>query len=91
LCNKIKKQKKKESDIIYQDDKMKDLTTNAVIKKLHDVINHKEEHRLIRAYSRAGWISPKVSDDIKMVLQTAEFTRNLPSLDLKSFGSNHVL
>ena len=38
-----------------------DLTEFKAIRKLHEVNNHKGEHQLINAYSKAGWIGPKVS------------------------------
>ena len=66
---KLETQKKKETDIMYLDDKKEDLTKYAAIRKAHEVINHKGEHQLISAYSRAGWLNPEVSDDIKMVAQ----------------------
>ena len=54
--------------ITYLEDKENDLTTYASIKKIHEVNNHRGEHKLISAYSKAGWISPTVCESIKRVV-----------------------
>ena len=46
--------KEKDNEIIYLDDKEDDLTEFKAIRKLHEVNNHKSDHQLINAYSKAG-------------------------------------
>ena len=45
------------------------MTTFQSIKKVHEVNNHKSADQLVSVYSRAGWMSPKVSADIKRVVK----------------------
>ena len=53
---------------MYLEEKEDDLTTYAAIRKLHEVNNYKGEHQLVNAYSKVGWMSPKVSENIKKVV-----------------------
>ena len=44
------------------------MTTYTAIRRAHEVNDHKGEHEFINAYSKAGWMCPKVSEYIKRVL-----------------------
>lgn len=57
---------------MYLEEKENDLTTYASMIKLHEVNNHRGEHQLINAYSKTGQMSPKVSENIKMVVQNCK-------------------
>ena len=65
-------QDKKETQIMYLEEKENDLITYADIKMVHEVNNHKGEHQLINAFCKSGWMSPKVSENIKKVLQNCK-------------------
>ena len=45
-----------------------DMTSFQAIKKLHEVSSHKGVDQLISAYSKAGWMRPKVSKEIRKVV-----------------------
>ena len=73
--------------------------------------NHRGEHQLINAYSKVGWMSPKVLENIRKVIASCgicqKFAKSMSrpkvmlpksttfneivTLDLKAFGSKHVL
>ena len=108
---KLETQDKKQTEIMYLEDQEDDLTTYNAIGRVHEVKNHKGEHQLINAYSKAGWICPKVLDDInrvllnckicqefaksvsrpKVILPKSNLFNKVVTLDLKTFGSKHIL
>ena len=51
------------------EDKEKNLTSYESVRKVHVVNNHKGSDQLVSAYSRAGWMSPEVSNVIKRVVK----------------------
>ena len=53
---------------MYLEEKEEDLTSFGTIKKVHKVNNHKGVEQLMSAYSRAGWMSPEVSKEIRKVV-----------------------
>ena len=55
---------REEKEILYLEDK-ESLTSFESIRKVHEVNNHKGSDQLVAAYSRAGWMSPGVSNIIK--------------------------
>lgn len=69
--------KKGEKEIMYLEDREEDLTSLASFKKVHKVNNHKGADQLISTYSRAGWMSPEVSKNIKTSSNNVEFARSL--------------
>ena len=58
---KIETQDKKQTEIMYIENKKEHLTTYTATRRVHEVNNHKGEHQLINAFSEAGWMCPKVS------------------------------
>ena len=51
------------------EDREEDLTWFEFIKEVHEVNNHKGADQLISAYSRAEWVSPEVSKNIKSIVK----------------------
>ena len=82
---------------MYLNEKKEDLTTYTAIRKLHEVNNYKGEHQLLSSYRRAGWMSPRVSDNIKMVVQNCKicqkFTKsvNRPKVTLQKVTIFHEI
>ena len=57
-----------EKEVVYLDDKEEDLTSFQAIQKVHEVNNHKGVDQLLSACSRAGFMSPEVSKEIRRVV-----------------------
>ena len=53
---------------MYLEEKDKDLTNFQAIKKLHEVNNHKGVDQFVSDFSKAGWMSPEVSKEIRIVV-----------------------
>ena len=50
------------------------------IKKVHELNNHKGVDQLISAYSKAGWMSPDVSKQIRMVVNSCRVCQKFTKL-----------
>ena len=66
--------------ILYLEDKETDLTSFKFIRKVYKVNNHKGSDQLVSAYSRAGWMSPEVSNIIKRVVKECKVCQKFASL-----------
>ena len=51
-----------DKEILYLKDKEEDLTSFESVRKVHEVNNHKGSDQLVSAYSRAGLMSPEVTN-----------------------------
>ena len=69
---KLETQSKKDNEIMYLEEKEYDLSTYTYIRKLYEV--NIGEYQLINACSKAGWMSPTVSENI-----IAKYVKSLQS------------
>ena len=65
---------------MYLEEKDKDLANFQAIKKLHEVNNHKGVNQLVSAYSKAGWMSPEVSKEIRIVVHGSRVCQKIVKL-----------
>ena len=65
---------------MYLEEKDMDLANFQAFKKLHEVNNHKGVNQLVSAYSKAGWISPEVSKEIRIVVHGSRVCQKIVKL-----------
>ena len=61
-------QKKESEEIILLEEKKNEMSDFRAIKKVHEANNHRSVDQLMNVYSKAGWMSPKISEQIKRVV-----------------------
>ena len=65
---------------MYLEEKDKDLANFQAIKKLHEVNNHKGVDQFVSDFSKAGWMSPEVSKEIRIVVHGSRVCQKIVKL-----------